>query len=130
MRFIDEIQIIARSGNGGDGALSFRREAHVPRGGPDGGDGGRGGDLILIASARKNTLVDLRRNKVYAGKSGKNGGKKNMTGARGESLQIEVPIGTSIYDLATEECLADLAEEGEIWVLEGGAGGLLSLIHI
>jgi GTP-binding protein len=124
MRFIDEIEIIVASGKGGDGALSFRREAHVPRGGPDGGDGGRGGDLVLVASKRKNTLVDLRRNKRYAARNGQPGRNKNMTGARGEALEIEVPVGTAVYDVETDELLADLVDEGAEWRLPGGAGGL------
>lgn len=124
MRFIDEIEIILRSGKGGDGGLSFRREAHVPRGGPDGGDGGRGGDLVLVASTQKNTLVDFRRNKVYAGRNGQAGRNKNMTGACGESLVLEVPVGTTVFDKETDELLADLVEEGAEWKIPGGAGGL------
>lgn len=124
MRFIDEIEIIVQSGTGGKGGLSFRREAHVPRGGPDGGDGGRGGDLILRASSQKNTLVDLRRNKVYAGRNGSAGRNKNMTGACGDSLELLVPVGTAVYDKETDELLADLVEEGAAWTLPGGKGGL------
>ncbi len=124
MRFIDEVEIVVASGKGGDGCMSFRREAHVPRGGPDGGDGGRGGDLILRASSRKNTLVDLRRNKRYAARNGQPGRNRNMTGARGQSLLLEVPVGTMVYDADTDELLADLAEEGAEWRLPGGEGGL------
>lgn len=124
MRFIDEIEIFAASGKGGDGCMSFRREAYVPRGGPDGGDGGRGGDLIVRASTRKNTLVDLRRNKRYAAKSGQPGRTKNMTGARGAPLVIDVPVGTVLYDADTDAVLADLAEAGNEWILRGGEGGL------
>ena len=124
MRFIDEIEIFAASGKGGDGCMSFRREAHVPRGGPDGGDGGRGGDLIIRASRRKNTLVDLRRNKRYAAKNGRPGLNKNMTGARGQALVVEVPVGTVLYDADTDELLADLTDEHSEWVIPGGAGGL------
>lgn len=124
MRFIDENQIIVASGNGGDGALSFRREAHVPRGGPDGGDGGRGGNLILRADPGLNTLVDLRRNKRYAAQSGSNGGAKNMTGRFGDDLVVLVPVGTMLYDAETDEFLADLDVAGAEWMLEGGRGGL------
>ncbi|MCB9694838.1 MAG: GTPase ObgE [Alphaproteobacteria bacterium] len=124
MRFIDEIEIFVASGKGGDGCMSFRREAHVPRGGPDGGDGGRGGDLVLRASTRRNTLVDLRRNKRYAAKNGQPGGTKNMTGARGEELVIEVPLGTVVVDADTDDLLADLATDGAEWRLQGGDGGL------
>lgn len=124
MRFIDENEIIVASGNGGDGCMSFRREAYVPRGGPDGGDGGHGGSIVLRADRRKNTLVDLRRNKRYAAENGRPGKGKNMTGRSGEDLVIEVPVGTMLYDIETDELLADLREEGAEWSLEGGRGGL------
>ncbi|MEZ4321222.1 MAG: GTPase ObgE [Myxococcota bacterium] len=124
MRFIDEIEIFVASGKGGDGCMSFRREKFVPRGGPDGGDGGRGGALILLATERRNTLVDFRRNRRYEAGKGKNGGGNNMTGAHGEDLVLEVPVGTVVIDAESDEVLADLAEDGASWHIAGGAGGL------
>ncbi len=124
MRFLDEIEVFLASGNGGDGCMSFRREAYVPRGGPDGGDGGKGGDLILVATTRRNTLVDFNRNKHYTAGRGRNGLGKNMTGRSGKDLEIEVPVGTVVIDLETEQVLADFAEDGARWVIPGGSGGL------
>jgi GTP-binding protein len=124
MRFIDELEIFVASGNGGDGCASFRREKHVPRGGPDGGDGGKGGTVVLEATARRNTLQDFRHNKWYRAPNGTPGKGRQMTGARGEDLLLEVPLGTVVYDAASNEVLADLAEEGARWELPGGGGGL------
>ncbi len=124
MRFVDEVDIVVASGRGGDGCISFRREKFVPRGGPDGGDGGRGGDLILEATPRRNTLVDYRRNKAYRAANGQQGRGRSMTGASGESLVLQVPVGTMVIDRAHESVLADLDVEGARWVLHGGEGGL------
>jgi len=104
--------------------MSFRREKYVPRGGPDGGDGGKGGDLILRATIRRNTLVDFRRNRLYAAQRGQNGQGNRMAGARGEALVLDCPIGTVVFDLDTGEVLADLDEDGASWRIEGGSGGL------
>lgn len=104
--------------------MSFRTEKFVPRGGPNGGDGGKGGDLIVRASTRRNTLVDFRRNKRYEAKRGSNGGTQHMTGRQGESVVLEVPVGTMLIDTESDEMLADLSEDNAEWVIPGGAGGL------
>jgi GTP-binding protein len=103
--------------------VSFRRESKVPRGGPDGGDGGRGGAIVFRASASRNTLVDFRFNKVYRAPDGKAGAKKKMSGPSGEDLVLLVPIGTIIHDATTDEVLADLTTADAEWRLEGGRGG-------
>ncbi len=124
MRFIDEVEITCVSGRGGDGALSFRREPYTPRGGPDGGDGGRGGNVVLVATRRLNTLYHLRGTRLYPAKGGGGGGAKNMTGRNGKDRVIEVPVGTVIRDLDEEVQVADLAEEGRVAVVcRGGRGG-------
>jgi GTPase len=122
--FYDQAKIFISSGNGGDGMISFRREKHVPRGGPDGGDGGRGGDIIFVVNTRLNSLSYYHR-KVHfkAGHAG-HGGRKKMSGANGESLRLEVPPGTVIRDAETGEILADLvAPDAEVVMLAGGRGG-------
>ncbi len=124
MKFIDEVVIYASSGKGGNGAVSFRREAHVPRGGPDGGDGGRGGHVIFEATRRRNTLIDYRRYRHQRAEPGVPGGKQRMYGAAGKDLVCKVPIGTVIYDDETGEFLADLDHAGATWVIPGGDGGL------
>ncbi|MEO0601018.1 MAG: GTPase ObgE [Myxococcota bacterium] len=123
MRFIDEIRFIAASGHGGPGAVTFLRERFVPRGGPDGGDGGKGGSVIFRATAHRNTLVDYRYGKAYRAPNGAPGGKRNMTGASGKPLELLVPIGTLIFDEETDELLADLASADETYVIQGGRGG-------
>ncbi len=123
MRFVDEIEFVVRSGNGGKGAISFRREKHVPRGGPDGGDGGRGGSVILEATRQRNTLVDFRMNKVYSAQSGEPGKGNRAYGRSGKDLLLEVPVGTVVWNATTGEQLADLSEAGEQWTIEGGHGG-------
>lgn len=123
MRFVDEVEIVVASGRGGDGIVSFRREAHVPRGGPDGGDGGKGGDLHVEASKNRTTLVDLRWNRRYEAESGKSGDKNKMAGRWGADLVLLVPVGTVIYDAETGERLADLDHDGSRWTLRGGQGG-------
>ena len=123
MRFIDEVDIVARSGDGGNGAVSFRRESYVPRGGPDGGDGGRGGHVVFEATTARNTLSDFRRNKVYKAHSGEAGTGKGMYGAAGADLHLWVPVGTSLTDRTTGDVLADLDTPGATYVLSGGRGG-------
>lgn len=124
MRFIDEVEFVIASGAGGDGCISFRREKYVPRGGPDGGDGGRGGAVIVEATTRRNTLSDFRRNRVYRAPNGQPGSGRQMYGAAGEDLVLLVPVGTVLYDVDTGELLADLDADGARWVVPGGAGGL------
>ncbi|HKY73574.1 MAG TPA: GTPase ObgE [Nitrospira sp.] len=122
--FVDEVSITVKAGRGGDGSRSFRREMFVPRGGPDGGDGGDGGDVIFTASRRLTTLLDLRYQRHYQAEDGKPGGGSNCTGRRGKSIQVLLPVGTVIYDLASGEMLADLVVDGEsVTVAQGGKGG-------
>lgn len=123
MKFIDEIGFSVCSGKGGDGCISFRREKHVPRGGPDGGDGGRGGAIVFEATRQRNTLVDFRRNKTYRAGDGEPGRGRNQYGKGGKDLTLLVPVGTVISDASTGESLADLATEGDTWRLPGGTGG-------
>jgi GTP-binding protein len=122
--FVDEVSITVKAGRGGDGSRSFRREMFVPRGGPDGGDGGDGGDVIFTASRRLTTLLDLRYQRHYQAEDGKPGGGSNCTGRRGKSIQVLLPVGTVVYDLASGEMLADLvADEESVTVAQGGKGG-------
>ncbi len=123
MRFVDEIEIILASGDGGAGCVSFHRAKHEPRGGPDGGNGGDGGALIVRATSNRNTLVDFRRNKRYAAQSGRQGQGKNMFGAKGDDLVLLVPIGTALHHQTTGELVADLDTDGAEWRLDGGMGG-------
>lgn len=123
MKFVDEVSFAIASGHGGPGRVSFRRAKYAPRGGPDGGDGGRGGAVVFRATTSRNTLVDFRFNKVYRGGSGDPGGANDMTGRSGQDTLLLVPVGTVIADDATGELLADLVAEGDEWRLEGGRGG-------
>jgi GTP-binding protein len=123
MKFVDEVSFVVSSGNGGNGMVSFRREKHVPRGGPDGGNGGQGGSLVFEATTSRNTLVDYRFNKIYRAGNGQPGGKNQRTGRNGDDLVLLVPVGTQIHDDATGELLADLTSAGDRWSLEGGRGG-------
>ncbi len=124
MRFIDEVEIICTSGRGGDGAISFLREPYRPRGGPDGGDGGRGGDVILRASGQLNTLEHLRGQRTYRGRAGANGRGRKMTGASAKPTVVEVPVGTMVFDVSTGDRLVDLVEHGASAVVcEGGHAG-------
>ena len=128
MRFVDEAVITVRSGNGGHGCVSFRREAHVPKGGPDGGNGGRGGDVILVADERLVTLYDLRYKRRYIAKNGRPGMGKQRHGAAAETLPVPVPVGTLVFEQredGTEILLADLTESGqELAAVHGGRGGM------
>lgn len=122
--FIDEAKVIIRSGKGGNGMVHFRREKYVSRGGPDGGDGGKGGDVIFVVSQHINTLYNFRNQKLQRAEDGKNGGKSNMTGRSGADLEIEVPAGTIIYEEETNQVIADLVEPGQRLVIcQGGRGG-------
>ena len=125
MNFVDDIDVRVAAGSGGHGCLSFRREKYIPRGGPDGGDGGDGGSVFFIASDATNTLVDFRISKIYRAENGAQGSGKNMTGKSGADLEIIVPVGTTIYDLDTQEEIGDLEKHGDrIKVAQGGEGGL------
>ena len=122
--FVDEVRITVKAGRGGDGCCSFRREMFVPRGGPDGGDGGKGGDVLFTASHRLTTLLDLRYQKQYEAEDGKPGSGSNCTGRRGKSVNIMLPVGTIIYDDDTGDILADLVADGEtVTIAHGGKGG-------
>jgi GTP-binding protein len=125
MKFVDEATIRVQAGNGGHGCLSFRREKYVERGGPDGGDGGHGGSLYLVADAAMNTLADFRVARKYRAESGRPGAGRNMTGRSGEDLDVHVPCGTVVHDVDTGELICDLTEPGQRqMVAEGGRGGL------
>jgi GTP-binding protein len=122
--FIDEATVEVQAGNGGDGMMHFRREAHVPRGGPDGGDGGKGGDVVLIVTPHMNTLYNFRNQKRYRADDGGRGGTNNKTGASAAALTIPVPAGTLVYDDETNELLGDLIEDDQtLVVVRGGRGG-------
>ena len=123
--FVDYARITISSGAGGDGAVHFRREKFVPRGGPDGGDGGRGGDVILRADGRLRTLLDFRYNKRYRAQDGRPGGPNRRSGRSGADRIVRVPCGTVVRDADTGAVLADLVEAGQTWVAaRGGRGGV------
>lgn len=125
MQFIDQAEIEVEAGKGGDGIVAFRREKYVPAGGPAGGNGGRGGSVILETVAHLQTLLDFKYASQFKAEDGKRGAKNNRTGAAGSDRQIEVPCGTVVYDADTEEILGDLVEPGQIFcVAQGGKGGL------
>ncbi|NLG70473.1 MAG: GTPase ObgE [Chloroflexi bacterium] len=122
--FIDEVEIYVRSGKGGDGAVHFRREKFVPRGGPDGGDGGKGGDVILEVVPTLNTLSSFRNKEKFIARDGAPGGKQNMTGRSADDLVIPVPPGTIVTDMDSGEVIGDLTEPGQrLKVAAGGRGG-------
>lgn len=122
--FVDYTKILIKSGNGGNGAISFRREKYVASGGPDGGDGGKGGDIYFTVTPDANTLIDFRYNKKFKAEDGKNGSGGHCYGKSGEDLYIKVPKGTVIKDANTGKVIADLSEDGQTeLILAGGKGG-------
>jgi GTP-binding protein len=124
VKFIDEAIITVQSGNGGRGCISFRREKFIPRGGPDGGDGGKGGDVVLMTTSRKRTLYQFRYQKHFRAKNGAHGQGKQKTGKNGRNLIIEIPPGTLVVDAETGHVIKDLVQPGETLVLaKGGRGG-------
>ena len=124
MKFIDETVITVRAGNGGSGCLSFRREKYIPFGGPDGGDGGTGGSIILKGTDSLNTLADFKNKSIFKAENGQPGGSKNKKGRNGENLIIELPLGCVVYDNETGEELFDLDKENKkIVIAEGGEHG-------
>lgn len=124
MKFVDEVSIRLVGGRGGSGCVSFRREKYVPKGGPDGGDGGRGGDVILEASDKKHTLLDFRHRSVFRAPAGAHGQGQNRHGRSGDDLILQVPVGTVAKDPRTEQVLADLSVKGCRWTAaRGGLGG-------
>ena len=124
MKFLDEVKIYISSGNGGPGCLSFRREANVPRGGPDGGDGGKGGDIIIKTIPGLNTLIDFRYRQHFKAKSGQHGMGRNRSGSNAEDIILHVPIGTEILDETKSNVIVDLNKIGAKFVVaKGGIGG-------
>src|SRR3978361_815552 len=124
MKFLDEAKVMIRSGNGGAGCVSFRREKFIEFGGPDGGDGGRGGDVIVECVSDLNTLVDFRYQQHFKGKTGGHGMGKNRAGGRGADALLRVPAGTQIFEEDGETLVADLTEVGErVVIAKGGNGG-------
>lgn len=122
--FTDYAKITIKSGNGGNGAITFRREKYVAAGGPDGGDGGKGGDIYFVADQDSNTLLDFRYKKNFKAESGENGSGSHCHGKSGEDLYIKVPVGTIIKDAQTGKVVADISEKGQKeLVLKGGRGG-------
>ena len=125
MKFVDEALITVEAGNGGAGCLSFRREKYIPKGGPDGGDGGHGGSVILMADENLNTLIDYRFQPRYRADNGRPGAGRNKTGAGGSDLVLKVPVGTAIYNDETNTLVGEVVADGDVMtVAEGGRGGL------
>lgn len=125
MKFVDEAIIRVEAGDGGNGALGFRREKYIPRGGPDGGDGGDGGSVYLRGNSGLNTLVDFQQKHIFRAVRGANGAGKNCTGKSGEDLSIDVPLGTMVWDNSTDELIGDVTRDNErLLVAQGGEGGL------
>ncbi len=122
--FIDEAKIRVKAGDGGNGCMAFRREKFVPRGGPSGGDGGRGGDVIMVSSQRHNTLIHFRYNPEHKAQRGQHGMGSNCSGLDGNSIMLQVPVGTSLYDQESGELIHDFEEPDEqIIIAKGGRGG-------
>jgi GTP-binding protein len=122
--FIDEAKIRVKAGGGGNGCMAFRREKFVPRGGPSGGDGGRGGDVVMESSQRHNTLIHFRYNPEHKAQRGEHGMGSNCTGLDGRSITLQVPVGTALYDMETGELVHDFREPDErIVIAKGGRGG-------
>src|SRR6478672_2601137 len=125
MKFIDEATVELHAGKGGDGSASFRREKFVPRGGPDGGDGGRGASIWAVADVNLNTLIDFRYTRIFRGKSGENGRGRDQYGKGAEDIVLRVPVGTVFKDAESGEGIADLARDGDRALLaKGGKGGI------
>lgn len=125
MQFVDEASIIVEAGKGGNGCLSFRREKYVPKGGPDGGDGGHGGTVYLIGDDALNTLIDFKYQRFYKAQNGQPGMGRQMSGRAGEDLHVKVPVGTTVIDEDTLEVIADVTEIGQVVpVAQGGRRGL------
>ena len=125
MKFVDEVQVRVEAGDGGNGAIGFRREKYIPMGGPDGGDGGDGGSVYLIGVENINTLVDFRYHTVHRAERGQNGSGQQCTGKKGEDFYISVPLGTQVFDANTDELIGDITKVGEtLLVAQGGFHGL------
>jgi GTP-binding protein len=125
MKFVDEVNIEVKAGDGGNGCLSFRREKYIPRGGPDGGDGGAGGDVVLVADGALNTLIDFRHRKMFRAERGEDGRGKDCTGRSGADLEIRVPVGTVATERDSHEIIGELLGAGDrLVVARGGRRGL------
>ncbi|MDH4558575.1 Obg family GTPase CgtA [Pseudomonas sp. BN417] len=125
MKFVDEVSIFVKAGDGGNGLMSFRREKFIEKGGPNGGDGGDGGSVFMEADPNLNTLVDYRYTRRFDAQRGENGGSKDCTGRKGEDLILPVPVGTTVIDAATQEIIGDLTRAGQrLLVAQGGWHGL------
>jgi GTP-binding protein len=125
MKFVDEAEITVFAGNGGNGCISFRREKFIPLGGPDGGDGGDGGSVWLVADENLNTLIDFRHERQFRAQRGQNGMGREMYGKAGEDVEIRVPVGTEVINVATDEIIGELLEHGaRLLVARGGKGGM------
>ncbi|MCY1288051.1 GTPase Obg [compost metagenome] len=125
MKFVDEVSIFVKAGDGGNGLMSFRREKFIEKGGPNGGDGGDGGSVFMEADPNLNTLVDYRYTRRFDAQRGENGGSKDCTGRKGDDLVLPVPVGTTIIDAATQEIIGDLTKPGQrLLVAQGGWHGL------
>lgn len=129
MKFLDLARVTIRSGRGGNGAVSFRREKYIEFGGPDGGDGGRGGSVIAEAIPGLNTLIDYRYQQHFFAENGKGGAGRQRTGANGKDIVLKVPVGTEILDEDQETVIADLAEEGQTTILARGGNGGFGNLH-
>src|SRR5215468_6845776 len=122
--FIDEVQIYVKGGDGGNGILAFRREKFVPKGGPSGGDGGRGGNVVMVASPHHNTLLHFRFNPEHKAERGRHGEGSNKKGRDGESIEIPTPVGTIVHDAETGELLHDFTRHDDRFIAaKGGRGG-------
>ena len=125
MKFVDEVSIRVKAGDGGNGCMSFRREKFIENGGPNGGDGGDGGSVFMVADENLNTLVDYRYTRHFEAQRGENGGSTDCTGAKGEDLVLRVPVGTTVIDASTQEVIGDLVKPGQrLMVAQGGWHGL------
>jgi len=130
MNFIDEAYLEIKAGDGGSGASSFRREKYIPFGGPDGGDGGKGGDIYFKVNLNINTLVDFQNKKVFNAQNGQRGAGKNKFGAAGDDLIIEIPKGTVIYDNNTNEELIDCTDESSNYLIARGVMEVLVMLNL
>lgn len=125
MRFVDQVRIEVKAGKGGDGAVAFRREKYVEKGGPSGGDGGNGGSVVMVGNSQLTTLLDFRYQQHHVAPSGQNGMGSDMNGRAGEDLVLQVPVGTLVKDAHTQELLCDFTSDGQRFVAaQGGRGGL------
>jgi GTPase len=123
MKFVDEATLFVKAGNGGKGCVSFRRAKFIPKGGPDGGDGGKGGDVIVVGNKSLVSLLDFKYKRIYKAEKGRSGGGNNRTGRGGSDVLIKVPLGTVVYDAASRELLADIVEDDQTAIVAHGGGG-------